>query len=110
MKDLYVEGICLVAVSGDCSEEGFNDTNERIEILDYHKDAVKDLMVAQAKWMTAHCFVDMKFTKDGDALPEYYALRKARNKLVDLGIFTNKWMCRTIWEVRNFNRVDGELQ
>ena len=105
MKDLYIEGICLVAVSGDCSKYGSRDTNERIEILDYHQDAVKELMVAQAKWLSIICFGDVN-----DARYEHEMLDEARNKLVDLGIFSNKYQHRTIWEVRNFNRVDGELQ
>ena len=103
MKDLYIKGICLVAVSGDCSKYGSSDTNERIEILDYHQDAVKELMVAQAKWLSIICFED-------DARYEHEMLTEARNKLVDLGIFSNKYQQRTIWEVRIFNRIDGELQ
>ena len=104
MKDLYIEGICLVAVSGDCSKYGSRDTNERIEILDYHQDAVRDLMIAQAKWLSIICF------EGYDARDEHDMLTQARNKLLDLGIFSNKYQQRTIWEVRNFNRVDGELQ
>ena len=107
-------GLCLVAIEGDCSSGGMSDFNEVLPIELKHKEIVKEYLASQVEW-DIHLWFAYKeaavsgkredidqYWKDGTAFERQ---GKAKQALLDAGIFRHKYHFRTKWELSDISEV-----
>lgn len=85
---------CLVAVAGDHAAGGLGDSNTVIPYRDEHCDIVLKFLKAQLVW-----FTHTLHKPASKSSRQWEALCNARRKLYEAGLFKDKWMARTHWDV-----------
>ena len=90
--------VYLKAISGDCSPGAMSDEGDVILIDPIHKDIVMDFLDAQVKWDCEASFSNTDLTTKlvQESLMNFY---DKAHKLLDIGIFNNKYQLRTSWEI-----------
>ena len=106
-----LEGLCLVAIEGDCSKYGMSDTTEVLTFDLEHEDLVRQFMRAQLENQLQSCFLGMKAKKSDDMykgkaghiIGNLYELAHA---MVEAGVFPSKYHTRTTWELTFLDYVE----
>jgi len=91
----------LVSTSGDYSRFGMGDSNSALSIPKKYYALVKRFLKAQLNWLIN---VDMDISQAN----RKYSLERyldSCGKLMDAGIFKNKWHCRTVWALESENEL-----
>jgi len=88
--------LCLVAVSGDCSEHGMGDTNDILHFHKKHNSLIVKFLQAQLNWHIKSHLYDSHSRSCQKAIKKYY---EACDALMDVGIFEHKYHTRTEWKL-----------
>ena len=97
-------GLCLIALSGDCANGGMGSANTVLPFRKEHHGMVKDLLEAQ---LAFHMYC--AFSNDSgspEAQKKVVALFKSTNALRDAGVFHHKYHERTTWELTHMADLD----
>ena len=87
----------LYATSGDLSEGAMGDKACAIEIKQEDYKLIKNFMAAQNDFLTEVFFSkNLRNKKITKCVDRFFS---SCEKLFDVGIFTNKYQCRTTWEL-----------
>ena len=95
-------GLCLVAVSGDCSKHGMGGPNNVLPIKDEHEAIVREYLRATLEWRMDCSFSDQHDRED--YLLDNYD--KASHALLNAGVFHHKYHMRTTWELAYLGEVE----
>ena len=93
-------GLCLVAISGDCSKYGMGGPNNVLPIKDEHEAIVREYLRATLEWYMDCSFNDQH---DQDIFRNY---DKASHALLNAGVFRHKYHMRTTWELAYLDEVE----
>ena len=103
-KGHHLPDLCLVAISGDCSESGMWPENEVLPFTRKHKNKVIDFLRAQQE-TTMH-FHFNRHSDNAKSLMHLDTLDAAFFALKKVGVFHHKYHMRTWWELAYLDELE----
>ena len=109
-EEFQWEGLCLIALSGDCAKGGMGNSNEVLPFRPEHNSLVKTFLKAQLAY-DMHLALN-RYSSNGldfespKTKTAYENEAAAGRALIDAGVFHHKYHQRTTWELAYMDELN----